>query len=123
MATAAQIRDKAAKKLGLFGTGQTLRGAISADLDDAYTEVYGMLSKKKLTTWDSDEPIPDEFVFPVVALVADARKNEYAIPDRKYLRIMLDARGDGTPRNIGAIATIKVMQATNVYKTPTAEYF
>ena len=123
MATAAQIRNKAAKKLGVFGTGQTLRGAIAADLDDAYTEVYGMLAKKRLTTWDSDEPIPDEFVSPVVALVADARKNEYGIPDGKYLRISLDAKGDGTPRNPGAIATIKEMQASNVHKTPTAEYF
>lgn len=123
MATAADIRNKAAKKLGLFGTGQTLRSGISADFDDAYTEVYGMLSKKKLTTWDSDEAIPDEFVFPVVALVADARKNEYPLPDAKYIRITLDAKGDGTPRNPGAIATIKDMQASNVFKTPVAEYF
>jgi len=123
MATSGEIRDKSAKKLGIFGTGQNLRGDIATDLDNAYTEVYAMLDTRNLTTWDSDEDIPDEFVSSVVSLVADARKNEYAIPDNRYLRISLDAKGDGTTSNIGAIAEIKEMQASNVYKTPVADYF
>jgi len=123
MATSGEIRDKAAKKLGIFGTGQNLRGEITADLDKAYTEVYAMLDSRNLTTWDSDEDIPDKFVAAVVSLVADARKNEYAIPDNRWLRISIDAKGDGKPSNIGAIAEIKQMQASNVHKVPVADYF
>lgn len=121
--TAAQIREKALKKLGVKATGQTTQSEITADLDKAYEEVYAMLATRALTTWDSDEDIPDEFVAPVVALVADARKDEYSIPNDRYTRIALDARGNGTSENPGAVSDIRTMQASNVYKTPEAEYF
>lgn len=123
MATAAEIRNKALKKLGILATGQTAQAEVANDLDDAYTETYAMLNALTLTTWDSDEDVPDEFVKPVVALVADSRKDEYSIPNDRYQRIDLDANGDGTSKHPGAIADIKTMQASNVYKTPEAEYF
>ena len=123
MASAADIRERAVKKLGLRSLSQTTRSEIATDIDQAYTEVYAMLSVKSLTPWDFDEAVPDEFAKPVVDLVADARKDEYSIPGERYLRITLDARGDGTEINRSAIAVIKDMQASNVYKTPPADYF
>ena len=41
MATREEIRQKAAKKLGVLGIGQTLESEIASDLDDAYVEVFG----------------------------------------------------------------------------------
>lgn len=115
MATAAKIREKALNKLGVSSTGQTTQSAIQEDLDDAYTEVYAMLDALGLTTWDSDEEVPDEMVIPVVFLVAGARKDEYNIPNDRYQRVATDGSI--------AVGLIREMQASNVYKTPEAEYF
>lgn len=121
--TKAEIRDKALKKLGVFGTGTTASSGKAADLDQAYLEVYEQLLRRRLVTWDTDEEIPNEYVHSVVALVADARKDEYRIPNDLFQRITLDARGDNTVINPGALANIRTVQASNVYKTPTADYF
>lgn len=91
MATSAEIRNKAAKKLGLYGTGQTLRSAIATDIDAAYTEVYGRLQSLQLTTWGAAQEVPASLVEPVVALVANARVNEYSVPLERYQRIKADA--------------------------------
>ena len=123
MPTNIEIRERAVRKLGLRSMSQTTSSEIADDLDQAYLEVYAMLDKQTLTTWDLDEDIPDEFSHPVVSLVADSRKNEYPIPVDKYARISLDAHGDGTDANPSALLTIRLMQASNVYKTPPAEYF
>ena len=115
MATATQIREKALKKLGVKAIGSTTQSEIQEDVDNAYTEVYAMLNTLKLTPWDSDEDIPDEFVIPVVYLVADSRKDEYSIPNDRYQRISADGER--------ALPLIKSMLASNVYVTPTADYF
>lgn len=93
MATAAEIRNKAAKKLGLFGTGQTLRSAIAANLDEAYAEVYGELELQSLTPWAFADEVPDALVSSVVALVAGSRVEEYSVPSEKYQRIMREYVG------------------------------
>ncbi len=122
MAVAAEVRNKALRKLGVFGTGETASSKKQADLDAAYTETYADLSRRSLVTWDFDEEVPDEFVKPIVALMADARKDEYRVPNDLYQRITVDARGDGTHVNPGALQDIKTVQASNVYKIPRAEY-
>jgi len=115
MSTAAQIRNKAAGELGLLATGQTLQSDISSDLDDAYAELYAELSAKELVTWDEDEDVPSEYVNDVVMLVAQSRANRYPIPTERYNRIILAASG--------ATQNIRTLQASNVYKTPTATYY
>jgi hypothetical protein len=115
MADAAAIRNQALKKLGILATGQTAQAEVATDLDAAYTQVYAMLDSLSLTTWDFDEEVPDEFVIPVVHLVAGSRKDEYSVPNDRYARIKADEDK--------AVMTIKEMQASNVYKTPEAEYF
>ena len=115
MATAAEIRNKAVKKLGVLATGQTLESEIAADLDEAYSEVYAALSAKNLTTWAEDEEVPPEYIGPVVALVAFARVDEYGVPNDRYQRIAGDVSR--------ATAEIRELQESNVYKTPTAMYY
>lgn len=87
MATKAEIRDKAARKLGIKAIGQTLENPVSSDLDDAYTEVYAMLRGEDLVTWHSTAEVPDNLVWPVVALVAFSRVDEYNISGERYQRI------------------------------------
>lgn len=115
MATAEEIRDKAAKKLYVLSTGQTLRSEIAADLTEAYKEVYAALDAMSLITWDFDDEVPDEFVWPVVSLVAMARANEYAVPVDHYQRLAVDANG--------ATRHMRELLASNVYETPKADYF
>ena len=91
MATAAQIRNKAASKLGIKAIGQTLENAVSSDLDEAYDEVYARLRDEDLVSWHSTAEVPDEVVSPVVDLVAFARADEYKVNGEKYQRLMLAA--------------------------------
>lgn len=93
MATTAEIRNKAAEKLGLLGTGQTLEPSISNDLDDAYTETYNELLAEDLVTWTSTGAIPNELVEPVVALVAAARATRYGVPEPRYSRVVGEGLG------------------------------
>ena len=115
MTDAAQIRELSLQELGVSATGTTTQAKVAADLDSAYVNIYAMLDRLDITTWDFDEDIPDEFVIPVVALVAGSKKNAYSIPNDRYQRI---AAEEST-----AILRIKEMQASNVYSTPEAEYF
>lgn len=123
MATAEEIRNKAAKKLGIFGTGQTIRSEIAEDVDNAYSEVYAQLDTLNLTTWDEDESVPSEFVKPVVDLVAYARVDEYSVSDSRYTRIRRDALGDKLTGDPSARQVIKELQASNVYSTPKPDYY
>ena len=77
--------------------------------------VYAELDALELATWDEDEEVPSEFVHSVVALTAYHRIDEYSIPIERYQRIAADASG--------ATLRIKELQASNVYDTPTADYY
>lgn len=90
MATSAEIRTRAAEKLGILGEGETLRSAHTTVLDQAYTEVYAQLRADDLVAWDSDENVPDEFSEAVVAMVAFARANHFRAPNDKYQRLLLE---------------------------------
>lgn len=115
MATLAEIRVKAAKKLGLLGVGQTLRSTIDDDLTDAYTEVYAEIESLDLATWSSTDNIPDHFVSAVVAWVAGARVDEYSVPDNKYQRVVTEASG--------AEAKLRRLQAEALQGETEMEYF
>lgn len=115
MATAAQIRDKALRKLGILSVNNTPSSTITGDLDDAYTEVYAELEGLSLVTWDSDEEVPDSHVSSLVALVAYARVDEYSVSNDRYVRIVND--------EAKALPKIKELQAGDEYKPVTAEYF
>lgn len=115
MATTAEIRTKAAEKLGLLGTGQTLQSNITADLDDAYTEVYGMMESLGLANWGtSSTAIPDALVDPIVSWVSGLRATRYGVPAERYQRIMAEYLGIGMPsaedRIRALIAPSKVRQ-------------
>lgn len=119
MATLAAIREKTAKKLGLFGTAQTLRSTIDDDLTDAYTEVYAELESLDLATWASTDAVPDQFVSAIVTWMAYTRVDEYAVPDNKYQRIVSDAG----PQAVNAEAKIRRLQGQALQGETEIEYF
>ena len=115
MASPAEIVNRAAKRLGKLGSGQTLASNLKADLDQSYTEVYARLAVRNLTTWDETEDVPDEYAEPVVNLVAEKRITDFSVPPARAIEIASFAAN--------AIPEIKELQASNVYKTPEVDYF
>ena len=90
-ATAAQIRNKAAQRLGLKSGTLNLSSDISDDLDEAYNEIWADLEAKDIVNWDLTESVPDEFVNPVVDLVAESRVVDYAVSRERFSRIVAAA--------------------------------
>ena len=91
MATASEIRDRAANDLGLLRLGQSLQSQDSTRITDGYTEVYAKLKKDGLATWASTAEVPDELVPHVVAMVARNCLLTYPASPERYQRIMLAA--------------------------------
>ena len=115
MATAVQIRDKTASRLGIVGEGETIPSYEADDLDKAYKEIFAQLQAKNLNVWDFDEEVPDEYVYHVVAMTAYVRLDEYAVPNARYKRIARD--------NAFAIPEIRELRTANIYTTPQPDYF
>ena len=115
MATAVQIRTRAATMLGIHGEGQTLPSAKAEDLDASYKEVYDALEIKDQVTWEFDEDIPDEYAPHITAMVAWGRVINYPADPKRYQLIQFAASK--------APLEIKELQASDAYSTPTAKYF
>lgn len=93
MATTAEIRDKAAFRLGIKSFGQALENSVSSDLDAAYDEAYALLRADDLVSWGPSADIPSEFVYPIVSLVAFSRMEEYGVGGERAARIAAAATG------------------------------
>ena len=115
MTTATKLREQVAYRLGILGEGESLRAYQTADLDEAYAEVYAQLDVRDMATWDTDEEVPDEYAPHVVSLVAASRADAYGIPNDRYQRIMM--------AESKALGDIKELQTSNTYETPESDYF
>lgn len=85
------IRNKALKKLGVLADGQTATAEQSASVEAAYDEVYARLDHIGLVVWSSTEEVPDQYIAPIVALVAMERAEDYSIPDSRFQRLAVQA--------------------------------
>ena len=104
--TISQIVDQAASLLGKKATGQSVQGSVSADLTQAYNEVWASLSRLSLVTFSSTDDVPDEYARPMAYLVANQRKD--GVSNDRYQRIVAEV-----PGALGAISTIKEGVWTN----------
>jgi hypothetical protein len=91
MATADEVRDRAANDLGLLRLGQSLQAQDTTRIENGYTEVYAKLKKHGLATWASDADVPDEIAPYVVTLVADNCLGTYGVSKDRFDRIKLAA--------------------------------
>jgi hypothetical protein len=115
MATAAQIRERAATRLGILGEGETLPSYETADMDASYVEIYAQLGALSLAVWDYDEDVPDEYTTHVITLVAYNRANDYSISNDRYARIAAD--------NQAAIPAIRELQTNDAIQQDQPDYF
>ncbi len=91
MATADEVRDRAASDLGLLRLGQALQAQDSTRIEAGYAEIYARLKKDGLATWASDADVPDELVQFVVSLVAENCLGTYGVSKDRFERIKLAA--------------------------------
>jgi hypothetical protein len=115
MATAAEIRERAATMLGILGEGETLPSYEAADLDQSYTEVYDALEIKGHITWDFDDDIPDAYAPHIAALVAWGRVDDYSVPNDRYTRIRNAAKE--------APYEIKELNTSDALETAAPDYY
>lgn len=121
MATTQQVRDIAAGLLGEKGEGQTVESAVSADLDQAYLEVFAILQRDDLAAWAIIDDIPNEFAEAVSMLIAGHRLTNYSVPTERYARIV--SEGWGQNNDGKAIKTIRRLQAPVKVAVTRMEYF
>ena len=115
MATTQQIRDTAAEMLGIVGEGETLPSYETADLDQAYLEVFAELQGLDLAAWSLVDDIPNRFAKPVSMLVAESRAVKYQVPQERYQRIKFESQE--------AMHRIRELQAPVKVAITRMEYF
>ena len=91
MATAAEIRDRAANDLGVMRLGQSLQYQDQVRIEAAYAEVYAQLKTKGEAIWASDGDVPDELTPHVAALIAENCLQTYSVSTERYQRIKIEA--------------------------------
>lgn len=87
MATLSEIRQRAAKRLGILPTGQTLSAAINADLTSAYSGLHAEWTELGIAVWTASADVPERFAEAVVRELAYRRKDDYGLSAERYQRI------------------------------------
>lgn len=87
MATLARVRERAAKRLGLLATGQTLGASITADLVSAYSGLHAEWTELGIAVWSSTADVPEKLAEAVVRELAYRLKDDYGISMERYQRI------------------------------------
>ena len=124
MATKAQLRNKALKKLQVLEEGESPTNEVISDVEAAYDELHRYLLNRGAIFWDSDESIPDECVRPMVAILAAEMADDFGIQEPRYTRLQMEAWGMGGKEkgSGGAFMSLMSMAHTYVYKPTVAEY-
>jgi hypothetical protein len=87
VATQAEVRKRALRKLGLASTSQAPTSDLDSDMQEAYTETYTMLERQSQTFWGESLDVPDEIANHLAALMAFTRANDYGIGTERYQRL------------------------------------
>lgn len=107
--TIEEVRNRALVMLGKLALGATPTGALAADMEDVYDQVYAKLERRGMVTWSNTDDIPDEFVEDVTSMMAFERSE--GIPADRYARI-----ADAAARAYGNIAALIDGKWTNSRK-------
>lgn len=75
----ATIYNRTLRRLGVLARGQTATAEDTDDMGQAYNEIYAWLDRHEITSWDSTDDVPDEFVNDIVALMAFTRLDDYGV--------------------------------------------
>lgn len=128
MATKAQVRNKALKKIKALEEGETPTNEVIADVEAVYDEIYAYLATDNAVTWDGDEDIPAEAVRPMVSILAAEIADQFLgdSQEARYQRLQVEAYGVGGREkgNGGAKLELQTIAQNDYISKPTpAEYF
>ena len=99
--TRAGIADRALRRCGVLPFGQSADANRTAAALQAYDEVYAYLKELEIVDWTSTGSVPDQYVFPVVALTALNLCDDISVPSERYQRIRLDdGQAEATIRRV-----------------------
>lgn len=99
MATKAQIKTRALRRLRVLAAGETASTDIDDIIDAAYDATYAMLAEDGTVTWGSTDDVPDEAEYAFTTLVAAQCADEFGVPEDRYRRLQAEAWGpDGAGR-------------------------
>ena len=87
-----EVRNSAARKLGILGVGQTLQSEYAADLDDAYGELHSQLLNLGAIDFGPTSDVPAAYAPAVASLLAQMRMLEYKPPPERMIAIQNDAQ-------------------------------
>lgn len=91
METLLSVKQKAFRRIGVLGAGQTMSGDQDVQATTAYNSIYDRLLSQELVGWAKASDIPDEFVESVVSLLAFELADEYGISDSRWQRLQYRA--------------------------------
>lgn len=91
MATAAEIRDRVLRRLGVLAIGQTANASAADLADTAYSEYYAELSRLGIAAWAYTSDVPDMLSEYVVNGVAKRLLNDFSVSNERYQRIISDS--------------------------------
>lgn len=91
MATAAEIRDRALRRLGVLAFGQTASPEAADAAETAFSEYYASLAQIGLAVWAFSGDVPDILAEPVINGLCQRLLNDFSVSNERYQRIMADA--------------------------------
>lgn len=91
--TRAEIANRALRRCGKLALAQTATSELTNEALQAYDELYATLEELNIVKWTSTGSVPNEFVFPVVALTAYSLCDTLGVGGERYQRIARDAAG------------------------------
>lgn len=91
MATKAEIRDRALRKLGVLATGQTPDANAASLATTAYDEIHAELSSLGLAVWAATADCPEKLSEHVANLIAYRLVNDFSVSSERYQRIVADS--------------------------------
>lgn len=115
----AEIRNRALRRLGVIGWGETPDSTIADDMDQAYAEVFAHLEEANVSVWAIAADVPNGIVRPLVNLCALARSVEHKISELRLSKIISEAGPNGDK----AVNKIRARTRDAHQPTESVEYF
>ena len=116
MATKAQVRNKALKKVRALEEGESPTNEVIADVEGVMVELHAFLQDKNAVTWDSDENIPTAAVRPFVSIIAAETADDFGVDEMRDQRLQKE-------REISMKRLINLASPDYVYTEIEADYY
>lgn len=121
--TPAEIREAAARDLGLLADGAALNAEDTARLTEKYTALHGMLLEEGLVTWGLTEAVPTKCEVPVVAMLCTLAVGIARVGKEKRAELILLGALHNSPVSLAERQLRKALAGKHVEQAVPSEYF